>query len=590
MNFDVDYILGLMREISESNYKLELGEDEGDTTSDTSTSTPTSTGKKWSSGRTFGKTYMNDPNYKWESGRTMGKTYQGPGYVWDSGVSRGHANPVESTVLKNNLIYEQTTDTTQSETTQFTTTNEDDAKTIDTIFGKLVVPYNTVTYVKETDFSKPWGEHTQFMSSDNLGTYYVYVLTDKSTGEEVSGDTKTGDNRKWTMTYPESVTPGARTKALYLPEPSYFAGIVKNGKINGFEIQGVYFTYLVHFDHKNNNKQKNLSFFNPTMQGMRGWTMNEVFYYQGADGKWYPYNKDTFIEKSWWVKWGSLVIIGAGFLVSIVASVFSGGLIPALIIAGSGILAGLHDIYVADNPIGGAIGIILSLVGLGAFKYITVSPKLLAPIINAFKGVTTEAGVLAAYEGLSVTEKQIFRKVFEQSPQVLEKSLETFIKQETATGIQTAAQTMGKRQFISTINKGIRSKTIAWEKIPYFERIAVKRAVAELGVGASLLAVGWNPMMDDMDKKEEERQKKQLQFAQTRLANMSTEELAKSFSERTPEELNALVGGNIDSAKSEVHKIAEQVNQNPDTSKTIKIDMSNKDQDIADVLSGFDFE
>jgi hypothetical protein len=71
---------------------------------------------------------------------------------------------------------------------------------------------------------------------------------------------------------------------------------------------------------------------------------------------------------------------------------------------------------------------------------------------------------------------------------------------------------------------------------------------------------------------------------------MSAEELAQSFSERTPEELNALVGGNIDSAKSEVHKIAEQVSQNPDTSKTIKIDMSNKDQDIADVLSGFDFE
>ena len=28
----------------------------------------------WSSGRNFGKTYMNDPKYKWTSGRTMGKT------------------------------------------------------------------------------------------------------------------------------------------------------------------------------------------------------------------------------------------------------------------------------------------------------------------------------------------------------------------------------------------------------------------------------------------------------------------------------------------------------------------------------------
>ncbi len=29
---------------------------------------------KWESGRTFGKTYMNDPKYKWISGRAMGKT------------------------------------------------------------------------------------------------------------------------------------------------------------------------------------------------------------------------------------------------------------------------------------------------------------------------------------------------------------------------------------------------------------------------------------------------------------------------------------------------------------------------------------
>ena len=29
---------------------------------------------KWESGRTFGKTYMNDPKYQWTSGRQMGKT------------------------------------------------------------------------------------------------------------------------------------------------------------------------------------------------------------------------------------------------------------------------------------------------------------------------------------------------------------------------------------------------------------------------------------------------------------------------------------------------------------------------------------
>ena len=46
--------------------------------------------KKWESGRTMGKTYMNDPKYKWESGRTFGKTYMNdPKYKWVSGRTMG---------------------------------------------------------------------------------------------------------------------------------------------------------------------------------------------------------------------------------------------------------------------------------------------------------------------------------------------------------------------------------------------------------------------------------------------------------------------------------------------------------------------
>ena len=46
--------------------------------------------KKWESGRSFGKTYMNDPKYKWESGRTFGKTYMNdPKYKWVSGRAMG---------------------------------------------------------------------------------------------------------------------------------------------------------------------------------------------------------------------------------------------------------------------------------------------------------------------------------------------------------------------------------------------------------------------------------------------------------------------------------------------------------------------
>jgi hypothetical protein len=49
---------------------------------------------KWESGRTFGKTYMNDPKYKWESGRKLGPTYNGPNSKWASGITRGKANPL----------------------------------------------------------------------------------------------------------------------------------------------------------------------------------------------------------------------------------------------------------------------------------------------------------------------------------------------------------------------------------------------------------------------------------------------------------------------------------------------------------------
>lgn len=53
----------------------ELGEQEDTTSTSTSSSgggAPTV--PVWASGRTYGKTYMNDPKYKWESGLTRGKS------------------------------------------------------------------------------------------------------------------------------------------------------------------------------------------------------------------------------------------------------------------------------------------------------------------------------------------------------------------------------------------------------------------------------------------------------------------------------------------------------------------------------------
>ena len=53
----------------------ELGEQEDSAGASTSTSTGGGAPSVpvWASGRSYGKTYMNDPKYKWESGLTRGK-------------------------------------------------------------------------------------------------------------------------------------------------------------------------------------------------------------------------------------------------------------------------------------------------------------------------------------------------------------------------------------------------------------------------------------------------------------------------------------------------------------------------------------
>jgi len=79
MRLDIDDLIMFMEKFIGSD-KLEMGEQEGDTApaSDSGAATTSSSPmKKWESGRTLGKTYMNDPKYKWETG-----------------ITRGHGNPV----------------------------------------------------------------------------------------------------------------------------------------------------------------------------------------------------------------------------------------------------------------------------------------------------------------------------------------------------------------------------------------------------------------------------------------------------------------------------------------------------------------
>ena len=74
MDLNVDNIINLLKKLSYSN-KVEFAEQEGsaDTSSSDTSTASSGTVKKWESGRTFGKTYMNDPKHKWYSGVQRGK-------------------------------------------------------------------------------------------------------------------------------------------------------------------------------------------------------------------------------------------------------------------------------------------------------------------------------------------------------------------------------------------------------------------------------------------------------------------------------------------------------------------------------------
>jgi len=77
MILDVDILITLFDKYSGRKQNGEIGEQEAAAAPSGGGESSASTGKtpkKWESGRTFGKTYMNDPKYKWTSGRAMGKT------------------------------------------------------------------------------------------------------------------------------------------------------------------------------------------------------------------------------------------------------------------------------------------------------------------------------------------------------------------------------------------------------------------------------------------------------------------------------------------------------------------------------------
>lgn len=92
MNLDVDNLISFFSGIV-SNKVEELDEQESDAAP---AAAPASGGggtgkavKKWASNRTMGKTYMGDPKYKWETGLTRGKANPIANTIWASGRQMG---------------------------------------------------------------------------------------------------------------------------------------------------------------------------------------------------------------------------------------------------------------------------------------------------------------------------------------------------------------------------------------------------------------------------------------------------------------------------------------------------------------------
>jgi len=95
MTHDVGKILRTISTLTSFTKEMIEQEDAAGATSSADSGQAKSTGaKQWESGRKMGKTY-GGPKYVWNSDRVMGKTYSGnPKSKWESGASRGKANPL----------------------------------------------------------------------------------------------------------------------------------------------------------------------------------------------------------------------------------------------------------------------------------------------------------------------------------------------------------------------------------------------------------------------------------------------------------------------------------------------------------------
>jgi len=539
MNYDIEYLRKLMDELSDNSWYSQISEDEGETTTDTSSPTGGGGGSwKQPTKRKLGKTYMG-PKYKWESGRVMGKTYSGPGYKWGSGVTRGEANPLESIEKRMSRLVEQSDDPVGR-------TNIDDAKTIYTIVGPLKVPQQTITNAGKTDFTKPWGSDANLMLTDNNGLYLQYIIDEK--------------NNKWVITN-QSIDGTVKQKKLYYPTASSMNSYMNPsasgfGPINNMVIDGVEFTFIINYNFDLNKSNISQDVFNSTMDGMRGWTFLNSLYYKSTDGKFYPYDQNTFFydEPSFWEEWGGLIIGG----VSIIASLFTGGLAGMIILAAGGFGMAAHDYFVRGDEIGAGISIVLTLLTLGTSNYIRVGSKMVSTLSKHFMKPQYIDDVAAGYRALQPAEKQAFRSVFQQSPQVLQKS----VQEALPAAIDASAKKMGSKAFMQTVKAGVKDGSIVWEKVPVVQRIAVQRAAVDLGGAAAVIGGTWTARQErqaEKRNKEFEPIVKNIQdFQLTSFANAAE----KSAEEGNIQPLANAIGVDINTMISDVKKLADETNYN----------------------------
>lgn len=215
-----------------------------------------------------------------------------------------------------------------------------------------------------------------------------------------------------------------------------------------------------------------------------------------------------FKEEGLWDKWGGWIMAGLSMLIAAVIPGMQGLLLSALV----DLVQVAYSLSQGDK-FGALISTIFmfipfigpSIKGLGR-----ISKAKAVELAEKFAVAESKAQVDLIYEGLSESDKIIFRTVFSQDPDKIMKLLDQKYWDMLADGLRNT--TFDKADFVKSVNELIRSGRIQypelakwWQKNPGMTKFGI-----DLGA-SGLVLLGAKIYADSEKKKGEEQKMKQVQ-------------------------------------------------------------------------------